>query len=115
MPPMTGDDNKPGNQDILYRKLNMETGKIAWPELQRHFARGAVIIVAKELDLVEVAQMFALDRKDKVKIWLSRGLIRNATDENAMEWHKSQQVFWAAVTAPWVLIQEVQSTKTAYD
>ncbi|WP_455208592.1 DUF2288 domain-containing protein [Kaarinaea lacus] len=102
---MTGSDDNPDSPELLYQKLNLETGKISWPELQRYFARGVVIIVAKELDLVEVAQLFSLDRKDQIKDWLSRELIRNATDDDAKQWHNSQQVFWAVAVAPWVLIQ----------
>ena len=42
-------------EDILRAKLNAETGKLAWKELERHFARGVVVKVAGDLDLVEVA------------------------------------------------------------
>ncbi len=35
--------------------LNGQTGQLAWPELERHFARGVVIKVDSDLDLVKVA------------------------------------------------------------
>ena len=47
------------NIDTLTKdKVNLETSKIAWQELQRFFASGAAVFVASELDLVEVAHQF---------------------------------------------------------
>lgn len=66
----------------LIDPLNNETGKLSWKELERHFARGAVIKVAVALDLVNVASTFAQDNKAQVESW-------------------------AIVTVPWVLVQEI--------
>ena len=33
------------------RKLNLETSKISWQELQKFFAQGLIVIVEVELDL----------------------------------------------------------------
>jgi len=84
----------------------METGRIAWPELQRHFARGAVIKVGPDLDLVDVAIMFVKDDKTAIEPWLSNGSIARANDDDAKTWTQATAVFWAIVVAPWVLIQE---------
>jgi hypothetical protein len=105
---MTGSDDNREQQELVFQKLNLETGKIAWPELQRHYARGVVVIVATELDLVEVAQLVTQDHKDKVQDLMQHGLIRHATDDDAIKWNESQQVFWAVVTAPWVLVQPIE-------
>jgi hypothetical protein len=102
---MTKQNNNQTEDELIYQKLNLETGKIGWPELQRHFARGVIIIVAKELDLVEVAQQFSLNQKDAVQKWIDQGLIRHANDDDAIEWNNVQQQFWAVVAAPWVLVQ----------
>ncbi len=40
-------------------KVNLETAKIPWAELQRCFAAGLAIAVAGDLDLVEVAYQFS--------------------------------------------------------
>jgi hypothetical protein len=92
----------------LKAQLNMETGQIAWPELQRHFARGVVIVVGPELDLVEVAVKFVKDDKATIETWLNSGQISRASDENAQFWAQATTVFWAVVVAPWVLIQETK-------
>ena len=44
------------DQDALERaRINQETARLPWRELQRFFAQGRVIAVAPELDLVELA------------------------------------------------------------
>ena len=98
-----------GSVDILRAKLNAETGKLVWNELERHFARGVVIKVAGDLDLVDVALALARDDKPAVQDWLAQDRFARATSEDALVWHKEQSQFWAVVAAPWVLIQEVSS------
>lgn len=87
-------------------KLNLETGRIAWNELARHFARGVVIRVGAELDLVKVAAAVAEDDKATVADWLASGAIANADVDDARRWEQSGEGLWAVVVAPWVLVQE---------
>lgn len=93
--------------ELLRAKLNAETGKLPWSELERHFARGVLIKVAAELDLVNVALTLARDDKAAVEAWLRQGQIARVASEDALQWHQQQSQFWAVVAAPWVLIQEV--------
>ncbi len=95
------------NGEELRRKLNLETGRLGWPELQRHFARGVVITLSADMDLVEVAMRFAQDDKAGIEQWLSRGCIRRASDADALLWSRTGPTFWAIVVAPWVLVQEI--------
>ena len=46
---------------LLNEKLNTETARISWEELQPHFARGAAVYVAPDLDLIAVARHVAED------------------------------------------------------
>jgi len=91
----------------LRDKLNLETGQLAWRELQRHFARGAVIVVARELDLIDVAVAFAEDNPAQTKTWVANGQVAHATDADARRWQEHSCVFWSLVVAPWVLVQEL--------
>lgn len=93
--------------DILRAKLNLETAQLAWPELERHFARGVVIRVANGVDLVEAALQVAENNAATVQEWLANGRIARAELSDAEDWHARQPMFWAVVVAPWVLIQEV--------
>ena len=93
--------------ELLRAQLNGETGKLTWKELDRHFARGAVIRVAPGLDLVEVAARIARDDKATIEAWMQDGRINRASTEDALDWNQRQPSFWAVVVAPWVLVQEI--------
>jgi hypothetical protein len=93
--------------DILRAKLNLETAQLAWPELERHFARGDVIKVASGMDLVDAALHVAENNAATVQAWLAEGRISRAELSDAEDWHARQPMFWAVVVAPWVLVQEV--------
>lgn len=96
------------SNDELRQKLNLESGQIEWSELQRHFARGVVIALSTELDLVEVALKFTEDDSCVIENWLATGQIRRADDDNARNWEQTGAAFWAIVVAPWILVQEIK-------
>ena len=87
-------------------RLNRETAKIDWTELQRFYARGEVIAVDQSLDLIEVACQLHQDNKPQVEDWLQQGLLARASDQQAQQWHDQQALLWAVVIAPWVLVQQ---------
>ena len=95
-------------EDELKARLNRETAKIPWSELQRFYARGEVIAVDKSLDLIHVASQFNLDNKSDVEGWLGQGMVARVNDQQAAQWHQQQAQLWAVVIAPWVLVQEIQ-------
>jgi hypothetical protein len=94
---------------LLHEKLNFETGRMEWRALARHFARGVVIKVSADMDLVVVATALARDDKASVEQWLTLGRIAKAGVEDAQAWNDGQATFWAVVVAPWVLVQEIGS------
>lgn len=91
--------------ELEQHKLNLETGKIPWTQLQRHFASGRLIAVVPELDLLEVAAQFSLDDKAKVQRWLDSGQVHPVSDDEARAWHDCDAVLWAVVVKPWVVVQ----------
>lgn len=90
----------------LRARLNAETGKLAWKELERFYARGVVIVVAPGLDLVEVAARVVADDTAAVRDWLTAGTMVRASEDHAHDWVAREPTFWAVVAAPWVLVQE---------
>lgn len=98
----------PTPQQILRAKVNLETARIAWKELQRFFASGSAIAVAADLDLVEVAFQISEDNKKQVAEWLSGGKIGAVTDAQALAWYEADADVWAVVVSPYVLVQEVK-------
>lgn len=101
-------DILPDNHEQLLAHFNAQTAKLGWPELVRHFARGVVVKVASDLDLVAVAAAMAQDRADEVDAWTRTGQVQRASDDDARDWQESDCAFWAVVVAPWVLVQEIR-------
>jgi hypothetical protein len=95
----------PTNSSELHRKLAAEAGSISWSDLQRHFARGAVIVVAPGLDLIDAAVGVALDDAAAVGEWLASGLLARAGDDHARAFAAESGEVRAVVVAPWVLVQ----------
>lgn len=104
--PENNDHLDPDSLDLA-EKLNLETGRISWSELQRHFARDVVLVVAGELDLIEVATKLSEDDTQQFEAWLKNKQIWRAQDEDARQWHEANTDFWSVVVAPWVLVQAI--------
>lgn len=94
--------------EILRAKLTLETARLVWPELERHFARGVVVVVKPGFDLVDAALHVAENHTGAVQAWLADGTLARAAMEDAQRWHDVQQQFWGVVVAPWVLVQETR-------
>jgi hypothetical protein len=90
----------------LYLKLIGETAQIGWSELERFFARGVLLKVARDLDLVSVAEAVASDDTKRVTEWLSSGLIERVQAETAADFAARDPELWAVVVSPWVCVQE---------
>ena len=58
---------------VLRAKINLETSPIPWSDLQVFYARGQVICVAKDLDVVDVAYQLSLDNKALLEQWQEAG------------------------------------------
>ncbi len=90
----------------LYAKLLAETAKIGWPELERFFARGMLLRVASDLDLVSVAEAIASDDTAQITQWLSAGLVERVQSETAADFAARDPDLWAVVVSPWICVQE---------
>lgn len=93
-------------QEIYRAKMNLETSRIAWKELQRFFASGVAVAVDGGLDLVEVAFQFSQDNKGQVERWLIEGKVVRVSDAQAQTWLDADAEMWAVVVSPWVLVQQ---------
>ena len=98
-----------GNFDKELRaRLNAETGKLALHEIERHFARGVVVKVAMDLDLIEVATSMTKDDKATIEQLMQADKLSRASVDDLKDWHERNPAFWAVVVAPWVLVQETK-------
>lgn len=97
------------NQGEIFRaKVNLETSQIAWKDLQRYFAGGVALAVAADLDLVDVAYQMSRDNSVQIQQWMAAGKFGKVSDEQARGWLATDEVLWAVVVSPWVLVQPVR-------
>ncbi len=96
------------HQENVRAKVNQETSKIAWKDLQRFFAAGMALTVAEDLDLVEVALQVSEDNAAQIREWMAAGKFGRVSDEQAGVWFERDALLWAVVISPWVLVQPVR-------
>jgi hypothetical protein len=92
----------------LKARLNQETSKLRWTELQRHYAGGNVVVIDEALDLIVVAVAIARDDTAAVGKWMADGLLARVSDIQAAAWLQVDLEMWAVVVKPWVLVQRVE-------
>ena len=100
------------DMDETTRKLVQETAKIPWHELQRFFAAGKAVYVDSELDLIQVAKLFASDNAEKIQELMQGGQVKLVDDETASKWYDNNTITWATVVSPWVLVQATDTTSS---
>ncbi|MEH6685858.1 MAG: DUF2288 domain-containing protein [Halopseudomonas sabulinigri] len=90
-----------------YAAILGATGNIEWKTLEPHFARGDLLVVAPELDLVQAAAAMMEDNGEQIKGWMDAKQLQLATDAQAGDWaEREPSNLWAVVIRPWVLVQE---------
>lgn len=97
---------QPTDKQALIARLNSETAKISWLELQKHYASGNVLGVAPTADLIKVAVALNEDNTAQIQTWLSDKSVFEIADLQAMDWYENQTILWALVIPPFVLVQE---------
>jgi len=100
--------DKSAKKKQIIAELNQETSKIAWSEMQKFFASGSTIFVDESLDLLDVASSLVMDEKSRIEQLMNDKLMHNVTDEQATRWLAVDQMMWAVVLAPYVLVQTVK-------
>lgn len=94
------------DRELKRAKINSETAKIPWAELQRYFAAGKVMHVSAEIDLVDVAYALQQDDVERVRKWTDANQLGPVLDAQAHDWINNESSLWAVVVKPWVLVQE---------
>lgn len=89
----------------LRDRLNLETSRLPWRELLRHYAGGNVIGISSDLDLIDVAVCIASDDTAAVKGWMQTNRLAKVSNEQAAAWLEEDADLWAVVVKPWVLVQ----------
>lgn len=95
------------DRESIRARINSETAKISWSELQRFFAQGKVMLVAMDLDLVDVAFAVQQDEVEQVKAWTDAEQLGPVSDHQARSWFDEDLSLWAVVVKPWILVQSI--------
>ncbi len=88
-------------------RINAETARIAFRELQRFFAAGKLMLVAPDLDLVETALAVQQDDVKRIESLVAEQRIARVSDDQARAWIDADAELWAVVVRPWVLVQPI--------
>ena len=65
------------------------------------------MLVAAELDLVDVAYAFQLDDIEQVRTWTDSQQVSPVNDDQAKHWVANDALLWTVVVKPWVLVQAI--------
>ncbi len=93
------------DQELIRAKLNSETAKLGWKELQRFFAGGKLLYVNSDLDLIDVALAIQQDDQVKVRQWMEQTQLTGVSDLQAKDWFVNDSLLWTVVVKPWILVQ----------
>ncbi|MFT4519374.1 MAG: hypothetical protein ACI9JM_001770 [Halioglobus sp.] len=99
-------DSASEREALLRQEYHGQTARIEWHDLQTYYAQGSVIVVSPELDLVEVAVQLGMDNTPCFEAWIEEAKIGAVTDAQGLSWYESNELLWAVVAAPWVLVQQ---------
>ena len=102
-----GTSKQQTEEQELIARLNSETAKIDWHDLQTHYAAGNVLAVSASADLIKVAIEFNRDNASQIQQWLADSSLFEISDQQATDWYESNQELWALVIPPFVLVQPV--------
>jgi hypothetical protein len=81
-------------------------GDVYWTDLRAHVARDAVIIVADDLDLLDVGVAIASDDVPTVNDWIDAGKLSKPTEEDLIRWPLDATVrFRSLIVQPYVLVR----------
>ncbi|MFT5710318.1 MAG: hypothetical protein ACI8QT_001012 [Halioglobus sp.] len=91
---------------LLRDEFHQQTARIHWHDLQTYYARGCVIHVGADLNLIDVAVQLGMDNTQRFEAWIGSGEIAPVTQEQAQGWFDDNLSLWSVVAPPWVLVQQ---------
>ncbi len=91
------------------KKLEQQLDVVDGKELESHFERAALLLLAPHMDLVEVGAAFAEDNKDLVTAWLQDGDLKRAeVKANAPEVFDVDATYEFLILQPFVIAKKIQ-------
>jgi hypothetical protein len=97
--------------DDVREKLRREVMSSSWEHLAPHQRRGGLLLLAGQVDLLDVAEAMAKDDSARVAGWLTQGLLWRASERDHARYadedddEGSPTRFQFVVVQPWVVAQ----------
>ena len=92
----------------LRAELAQNLDEAEWEWLIPHVKRDSVLVVANELNLVDVGIAIASDNLLSVQHWISEQLIQKPSQTQLSDWNSDlQKRFNTLIVQPYVLVQEL--------
>jgi hypothetical protein len=89
-------------------ELALSVVEAEWSCLRAHLKRGGLIVVAADLDLLNVAACIAGDDSSAVQKWISEGKLAKPSEAQILDWDTDpSKIFSMLITSPYVLMQEL--------
>ncbi len=90
----------------LRERLAATLGDVYWSDLRAHAARDALIVVADDMDLLDVGVAVATDDAPRVEAWIQSRRIGKPSAADLARWPAEPlALFESLVVAPFVLIR----------
>ena len=92
--------------DDLRARLATEIHRVDWKPLAPHAKRGGLVMVAPELDLIDVGAAVAGDDGRQVQNWMRAQQLRRPTETELEAWQdEAEERFVVLIVQPYVLVQ----------
>lgn len=87
-------------------KLAATRGHVFWSDLRAHAQRDVIIVVAEELDLLDVGEAVAANDTARVQRWIEEKKLTKPTTEDLARWPTEPAArFESLIVAPFVLVR----------
>lgn len=91
----------------LRAELAQNLDEAEWNWLVPHVQRDAVVVVATELDLLDVGVAIASDNVSSIQNWIGEQLIQKPSHTQLAQWNSDRtKRFNTLIVQPYVLVQE---------
>lgn len=92
----------------IVKSFERDLAEVSWRELKIHLKRDAIIVVAVELDLIDVAIAVADDEKTLVEAWVAKNQLGKPTEDQLKQWEEgSDNRFKMLIVQPFILVQDI--------
>ncbi len=94
----------------MRERLAESLGEVFWSDLRAHAARDALIVVASDLDLLDVGVALGSNDVAAVEGWIRAGKLTKPTTEDLARWPLEVGLrFLSVVVQPYVLVRRPES------